>query len=121
DGELLDGTIDLPFTMDTGAVTRAQRLQKAFLANSRLGRQISCRCDVVLLAEIEDELVGSYLNVDSELFAQANGLYQCTQWGFADNFSSIDIVLVEGAPSIETDWNGPTDEKPFTLASLDVS
>lgn len=122
DGELLDGTLELPFTMDTGTVTRAQRLQKAFVANARLGRQISCRCDVLLLAEIEDELVGNCLNFDSELFAQANGIYECTQWGFADtNFSSIDLVLVEYDASIEANWNAPADEKPFALASLDVS
>ncbi|MCK1322158.1 hypothetical protein IVA94_14905 [Bradyrhizobium sp. 156] len=121
DGEVLDGTLDLPFTMDTGAVSRAQRLEKAFLANSRLGRQINCRCDVMLLAEVGDELEGSCLNFESDLFAQANGLYQCTQWSFADNFSSIDMVLVECDPTIETDWNPATDEKPFVLASLNVS
>ena len=55
------------------------------------------------------------------LFAQANGLYLCTQWGFADNFSSIDLVLVEYDPDIETDWNAPVDEQSFALANLDVS
>lgn len=121
DGEVLDGTLELPFTMDTGPATRPQRLEKAFLENSRLGRQITCRCDVMLLAEIDDELEGGCLNFESDLFAQANGLYQCTRWGFSDNFSSIDIDLVEYDPSIETDWNPLVDEKTFTLASLDVS
>lgn len=121
DGEVLDGILDLPFTMDTGPITRVQRLQKAFLESSRLGRQIACRCDVALLAEISDELVGNCLNFESELFAQANGLYRCTQWGFAENFSSIDLVLVECDPDIETDWTPAADEKPFTLASLNVS
>lgn len=38
DGELLDGTLALSFTMDA---RRAKRLQKAFLDTARLGRQMS--------------------------------------------------------------------------------
>jgi len=118
DGELLDATLDLPFTMDA---RRAQRLQKAFLENSRLGRQVSCTCDVALLADCNDELVGNTVIFNSVLFAQANGTYFVTDWGFSDNFSSITLSLSEYNPSIETDYIAATDEQPFTLAPLDLS
>jgi hypothetical protein len=121
DGELLDATLDLPFTMDDGNFSRIQRLQKAFVETARLGRQISVRCDVALLADCTKELVGSLVIFDSVLFAQANGNYQCTDWGFADNFSSIDLSLTEYDPAIETDYVAATDEQDFNLATLDLS
>jgi hypothetical protein len=118
DGELLDGTLSLPFTVDD---RRAQRLQKLYLDTSRNGRQLTVRCDVSLLAVSKKPLIGNPINFDSKRFPQCNGLYQCTQWGFADNFSSIDVSLVQYDPSIETAWNPATDEQDFVLADLDVS
>ncbi|MCK1669445.1 hypothetical protein [Bradyrhizobium sp. 153] len=118
DGELLDATLELPFTMDH---RRAQRLQKAFLETARLGRQIVCTCDVALLAECADDLIGSAVTFDSVLFAQANGTYLCTEWGFADNFASIALTLIEYDASIETDYLAANDEQPFVLADLTVS
>lgn len=118
DGELLDGTLELPFTRDH---RRAQRLEKAFLENNRIGRYLTCRCDVQLLAQLSDELAGNCVNFDSVLFPKANGLYLCTDWGFADNFSSLDLILVEYDPSIETAYNCNADEQPFVLADLNVS
>ena len=121
DGELLDTTLDLPFTMDVGNVGRVQRLQKAFLDNSRLGRQISATCDVAWLADCEDDPIGNSVVFDSVLFAQANGIYFVANWGFSDNFSSIVLSLTEYDPSIETRYVAATDEKPFTLAPLNLS
>lgn len=121
DGELLDATLDLPFTLDDGNLPRVQRLQKAFLQTARLGRQISVRCDVALLADCDDELVGSAGMFDSVLFAQANGRYLCTDWGFSENFSSIDLSLIEDDPTIETDFVAADDEQAFELADLDLS
>jgi hypothetical protein len=121
DGELLDATLDLPFTMDTGNVGRVQRLQKAFIENSRLGRQIACTCDVALLADCNDDLVGNTVVFSSVLFAQANGTYFVSNWGFSDNFSSITLSLTEYNPSIETDYIAATDEQPFTLAPLNLT
>lgn len=118
DGELLDATLELPFTMDN---RRAQRLEKAFLETSRLGRQVVVTCDVALLAECSDELIGNAVTFDSALFAQANGVYFCGDWGFADGFSSIQLTLTEYNASIETDYVAANDEKPFVLADLDVS
>jgi hypothetical protein len=121
DGELLDATLDLPFTMDAGNVGRVQRLQKAFLENSRLGRQVAVTCDVVLLADCGDELIGNTVVFNSVLFAQANGIYFVTDWGFSDNFSSVTLSLTEYDPTIETDYIAATDEQSFTLAPLDLS
>lgn len=121
DGELLDATLDLPFTMDAGNVGRVQRLQKAFLENSRLGRQISCTCDVTLLADCADDLIGNTVVFNSVLFAQANGTYFVTDWGFSDNFSSITLDLTEYDPSIEADYIAATDEQSFTLAPLNLN
>lgn len=118
DGELLDATLELSFTMDH---RRAQRLQKAFLETARLGRRLVCVCDVALLAECSDELVGSAVTFDSALFAQANGIYLCTEWGFTENFASVTLVLIEYDASIETDYLAADDEQPFELADLNVS
>lgn len=121
DGELLDATLDLPFTMDTGNAGRVQRLQKAFVENARLGRQISCTCDVALLADCTDDLVGNTVVFNSVLFAQANGTYFVSSWGFSDNFSSITLSLTEYNPSIETDYVAASDEQSFTLAPLNLT
>lgn len=118
DGEILDGTLDLPFTLDD---RRAQRLAKAYLESGRLGKQITARVDVSVLAQCSDSLVGSAVTWDSKLFSQGNGTYLCTEWGFSDGFSSIDISLIEYSASLETDWDAATDEQPFELADLDVS
>ena len=118
DGELLDATLSLPFTLDN---RRAQRLAKAFLKTSRLGAQLTCGCDVEILANCSDELVGNTVNFDSRLFPQANGIWFVTSWGFSNSFSSIDISLSQYDPSIETDWTAAADERPFVLAALNVS
>lgn len=121
DGELLDATLDLPFTMDSGNVGRVQRLQKAYLETARLGRQIVCTCDVALLADCNDEMVGNAVTFNSVLFASANGIYFVTNWGFSDNFSSITLSLTEYDPTIETDYIAADDEQPFALAALNLS
>ena len=118
DGEILDATFSLPFTIDD---RRAQRLAKAYLETARLGAQITARCDVGLLANCSDELIGNTVNFDSALFSQMNGVYFVTNWGFSDSFASIDISLSEYDPTIETDWTAAADEQAFTLAPLNVS
>lgn len=118
DGEILDGTCDLPFTVDD---RRAQRLAKAFLESSRLGKQITARLDVSFLARCNDSLIGSTVNFDSKLFAQGNGVYFVNEWGFSDGFAAIDVALVEYDPSIENAWSAATDEQDFEFADLDLS
>lgn len=118
DQEPLPATLALKYTTDH---RRAQRLQKAFLLSSRLGRSISCSVDVKLMAVADDELIGSVLTVDSQLFSQMNGTYMVTGVGFADDCSTLSLALVEYDETIERDWNPETDEQPFTLVAVDVS
>jgi hypothetical protein len=118
DGETLQGTLDLPFTLDH---RRAQRLQKAFLDTARLGKNITCRVDITWLADLDDEPIGNAITFDSDLFSLSNGTYLCTSSGFADDFSAIELALTEYDRSIETDWDPATDEQDFTLASLDLT
>lgn len=118
DAEILDGVLDLPFTLDD---RRAQMLQKAFLDTSRLGRRLNCVVDVEMLACSADELVGNAVNVSLELFPQFDGLYFVESWGFTDSFGSISLSLSEYDPAIETDWHPEDDQQAFALADLDVS
>lgn len=117
DLETLTGTLELPFTLDN---RRAQRLQKAFLETSRLGRTVTCTVDISLLADLDNEPIGNAFTVASDLFPAGNGIYLCDSWGFADNFSTVDLVLSEYDPSIETDWNAANDEQDFTLADINT-
>ncbi len=118
DGEVLTATLDLPFTLDH---RRAQRLQKAFLDTSRLGRTITCKVDIAWLAVCAEDPIGNAVTFASDLFSQANGTYLVQSLAFADNFSTIELALTEYDSSIESDWNPSTDEQAFTLADLDVS
>lgn len=122
DGELLDVTLELPFTLggsQSGA--RAQRLQKRSLELARLGKTLTCQVDVVILCDLNEELVGQIVNFDSVLFAQANGLYRVTDVGFGQTFSTLQLALVEYDPTIETDWNAATDEQSLILPFLNVA
>lgn len=122
DGEVLDGVLDLPFTLDnSGGAVRAQVLQKAFLETSRLGRRITCVVDVILLAKAADDLVGNAVNVSSELFPLFNGVYFVEKWGFADNFGAIQLSLVEYDKSIETGFVAENDQQDFVLPPLDLA
>lgn len=118
DGEVLPATLALNYTQDD---RRAQRLQKAFLESSRLGRSITCSVLLNLLATAADELIGNVVTVDSQLFPSANGDYMVTSVTFSDDCTSATLALTEYDASIETDWNPSTDEQPFTLADIDVS
>lgn len=118
DGEVLEATLDLPFTLDH---RRAQRLQKAYLETSRLGKRISCRVDVRLLAMAKGRIVGRACTFQSDLFPDANGVYLVANCGFVDNFSALELSLIEYDRDIETDWNADDDEQAFDEADLDVS
>lgn len=118
DDELLESAVDLPFTMDH---RRAQRLQKAFLDTSRLGRTVTASVDVKFLAKCADDIVGSRVTISSDLFPKTNGVYLVREWGFGESFATIDLQLEEYDPDIETAWNAASHEQAFTLADLDVS
>ncbi len=113
DGEVLPATLALKYTQDH---RRAQRLQKLFLLSSRLGRTITCSVDIALMAIAADELIGSVITVDSELFSKANGYYLVTAVGFSDDCTTLSLALTEYDPTLESQWNSETDEQPFELS-----
>lgn len=118
DGEVLDGTLELPFTLD---YRRAERLQKEFLAVSRLGKTISCSVDVSLLCYTADELVGNAVRFDSTLFSHANGIYFVNSVSFDSSYTSIMLSLSEYDASIATDWHPETDEFDFSISKLNTN
>lgn len=118
DGEVLSGTLSMPFTMEPRT---AQRLMKGYLAKARLGKALTCRTDISVLALCDKEPVGEAVTFDSTLFSMANGTYLCVELGFADNFTTVEWSLIEYDPDIERDWNAAIDEQPFTLADLDLA
>lgn len=117
DGEVLEARVSFPFTRD---YRRAERLQKAILDSSRLGRTITCRCNVSILTQTKEELVGSAVRFDSVLFSPANGIYRVQSVAFADDFATVELTLTEYDKNIETSWR-TTDERAFTVAPLDLS
>lgn len=118
DGELLEGTLSLPFTID---YRRVERLQKAYLDSSRLGRTITVSVSLLALGQATDEIIGSPIRIDSLLFPQANGIYQVTNVSFADNFASINITAAEYEKDIETNFIPSVDETAFTFPEVDLS
>ena len=117
DGEVLPGTLSLDFTRD---YRRAERLLKAYVDSSRLGKTITVPVDANILAVAADELIGSVGTWDSQLWPMAIGNYMVTGVGFSDDFSTVTLALTEYDASIESNWNPSVDEKPFTLASVNV-
>lgn len=118
DGEELTGTIDLPWTRD---YRRVQRLQKAFLESSRLGKAITAPIDIVALAEAERELINESAVVDSELFSPANATTTINSLAIVGDFTALQVEMSEYDPLIETAWTPSVDESAFTVANLDVS
>jgi hypothetical protein len=69
DGELLEATINLPFTTDH---RRAQRLTKGYLLATRLGRTISGPLNLDILGVA----AGMVVTVSSDLYPFMNGTYR---------------------------------------------
>ena len=65
-----------------------------------------------------EELIGSVVTFNSELFSAANGTYLVTAVGFSDDCTTLSLALTEYDASIEKSWNPEVDEKPFVLSSL---
>jgi hypothetical protein len=92
DQEVLPGTLVLDYTQDH---RRAQRLQKAYLDSSRLGRSIQCSVDLRLLAVATDELVGNVVTFDSQLFSMANRTYLVTSVELSEDMTTASLALAE--------------------------
>ncbi len=118
DGEVLEQTIELPFTNDH---RKAQRLGKAYMDQSRLGKTLSLTLSLAHLAKAKEEGIeaGSVVRVWSEIFPHINGDYQVQTAGWAEDFSTLQIALAQYDPAVETAWDPATDEQPFVI--IDVS
>lgn len=117
DGEELVGTLDLPWTRD---YRRVERLQKAFMDSSRLGKAITVPIDIRALAEAETELINESAVVDSDLFSPANCVSSINTMAFIGDFTALQLELSEYDPDIERAWS-TSDETSFTVAELDLS
>ena len=114
DGDLYEASVDLLWTADH---RRAQRLAKAALEDSRLGRMFTTALDL----ETVGLKAGDVVRVDLEIAPRANGIYRITEVALADGLAAIRITAAEYSAAIERDWNPTTDEMPFELPDLEVN
>lgn len=113
DGEVLEAPISLSFTREH---QRAQRIAYAYRQDSRLGKSISCQVSLDALG-LRAGLVVKFWSV---LFPMMNGIYFIEETLFAEDFSSIQLVLNEYDKDIDASWL-PSMEQEFVLEDLDVS
>lgn len=114
DGEELAQAITLPFTLGN---ERFQRLQKAYLDESRLGKALNERVSLDCLGlNIE-----SCIRRDSKSYSARNGIYIPSTIAYAPDFSALDVQFVEYDPDINGNWDPSVDQQDFTLPPLDVS
>lgn len=113
DGEILEGTIQLPFTLTH---QRAQRIAKASMQESRMGRTVTCGLRISEAMGIE---AGQAVRVWSDLYPMINGIYRVNTAGFSDDTSVITVSLIEYDPTIDAQWNAQTDELPFVISVED--
>jgi hypothetical protein len=118
DGEKLVATLQLPYTRDYRI---AERLAKAFYDTARLGKNMTVPVDLRLLAEARDQLPNNPINFDCSLFPKQQGTFKVGQMSLGDAYSSINLDLSQYDASIERNWLASRDEKPFTIADLDMS
>lgn len=118
DGEKLTATLSFYYTRDHRTV---QRLSKAWYDTNRLGKVMTAPADIRILAEATDQLPNNPITFNCDLFPKQAGVWKVGQMTLGDNFSSINFDLAQYEASIETDWIASRDEKPFTVADLDVS
>lgn len=117
DGEIFEQTVELPFTNDD---RRAQRIAKAYMDQTRRGKTLAIALgpDHLALAGEEGIDAGAIVRVESELFPALSGLYQVSQGGWSEDFSTFQVGLIEYAPEVENGWNPETDEQPFTIIDI---
>jgi hypothetical protein len=118
DGEILTSTFNAPFTLD---YRRVERLQKGFMASNRLPKTMTVRVKLRTLRRATGDVIGGRIVFDSNLFSIANGDYRCLSVAFSDDYSQVELKLAQYDGDIERDWTPATDEKPFTIAPLNLS
>lgn len=114
DGDTYEGTVQFPWTERH---ERAQRLQKAALADTRAGRMQTLSLDIRALG-IE---AGEVVRRESEVSPRSNGLYRVQEVTFNYLEKTVELTMVEYDPSVETDWNPATDEQDFEIPDLEAA
>ncbi len=104
----LPGAVDLPFTNNAPT---AQRIAKILMEKSRVPKTVSRKED--LCAMFFD--AGDVINLESEIFPMATGLYEIQEVGQTDNALEYEVTLTGYDPRIY-DWNPAVDERDFTLS-----
>lgn len=103
DGEALEATLELRFTK---GAPRGQRLGRAHLLDSRLGRQIQVPVDIEAIGlEAADWVVA-----DLAPLPALAGVYEVTSIAYADDFHTMSLTLSETARSV-FEFDPATDEK----------
>jgi len=110
DGEPLEIDVRLPMTTTH---MRAQRIVKAELENSRIGKTINPSCTMRLFGVVEGDIV----RVWSETFPEMNGFYQVLEWSEIGTSEGIQFSLGEYDKLISRNWNAQTDEQDFEVAA----
>lgn len=113
DGDLYEATIDLPWTADH---RRAQRLQKLYLDETRLGRNARFMVNMQRFG-LE---VGHVIRLQLKCMPKANGIYRINETGLADGFTSVVVTATEYNAEIEKSWTA-ADEMPFELPDLELA
>lgn len=113
DGDLYEATVDLPYTSEH---PRAQRLQKLYLDESRLGRQIRG----VFGTELVGLEAGDAVRVELETFAFINGIYRVDSVALSEDRMSVEVTATEYSADIEKSWTA-ADEQPYTLPDIDLT
>ncbi len=114
DGDLYEATYEFPWTADH---RRAQRLQKAGLLESRLGRNLNATIDTRILGLKPGQVV----RFDSKIMPRINGIYRISEIALAEELSALAIQCNEYNPDIERDWNPEIDEQDFELPELEAA
>lgn len=107
DGQRLEVTLKHPFVEEH---TRAQRLNKAFLGQSRLGRRLTIPTNLRPIEVVAGEVV----NIEFRDFPYVNGTYIVDEMSFAANFSQLKLELSEFSNSVY-DHDPQVDEQDFVL------
>lgn len=112
DGETHEITVTLPLT---STHTRAQRIAKAMIEKSRLGKLVSRREDIASMKLLAGEMV----NLDSVAFPRAAMLAEINAAVLSDESLEVEIDLEQYSPSIY-DWTAAADEQPFEIAPTEL-
>jgi hypothetical protein len=110
DGEEFDQSVRMPFT---STHQRAQRLLKGFVEEARLGKMLSCRCDMRAYGLREGDIVRRFS--ETGRYSQQNGLYSVEEWQLAEDRTSVSFNFAEYDPALARNWIPETNEQPFEL------